>query len=308
MRITLHRSRLRKNRLHIPTTIFMISILLAACGSTPGSTLEKGITPTTAMTITLTSEPSLTPSPTATPTLTPTVTPVATATWAVHPAKQVTAPILLYHHIAVKEDRYYISPDVFRQQMETLVSLGYTGITVPQLVEVLQHGGELPERPVVITFDDGDLDVYQNAYPILQDLGLVATFYVVGTRLNSEDVISVDQLKEMTGAGWAVGCHSMTHIDLTLNHDALTYEAGNCKSLLEKEVGVPVLTFAYPYGTMDEFVAGKVAKYGYTSAVGLGTSSNHTWGTLYYLSRLEVQNSYDLAAFKALLPWTEPLK
>ena len=308
MRITLHHSRLRENRLHIPSTIFMISILLAACGSTPGATPEIGITPTAAMTITLTSEPSLTPSSTASPTPTATVTPAVTATWAVHPAKQVTAPILLYHHIAVKDDRYYISPDVFRQQMETLVSLGYTGITVPQLVEVLQHGGELPERPVVITFDDGDLDVYQNAYPILQDLGLVATFYVVGTRLNSEDVISVDQLKEMTGAGWAVGCHSMTHIDLTLNHDALTYEAGNCKSLLEKEVGVPVVTFAYPYGTMDEFVAGKVAKYGYTSAVGLGTSSNHTWGTLYYLSRLEVQNSYDLAAFKALLPWTEPLK
>ena len=274
----------------------------------PARPSDGAVTPTTAMTITLTSEPSLTPLPTASPTSTPTVTPAATATWAIHPAKQVTAPILLYHHIAVKDDRYYISPDVFRQQMETLISLGYTGITVPQLVEVLQHGGELPERPVVITFDDGDLDVYQNAYPIMQELGLVGTFFVVGTRLNSEAVISVDQLKEMTSTGWAVGCHSMTHVDLTLNHDALTYEAGNCKSLLEKEVGVPVVTFAYPYGTMDEFVAGKVAKYGYTSAVGLGTSSNHTWGTLYYLSRLEVQNTYDLATFKALLPWGDPLK
>jgi peptidoglycan/xylan/chitin deacetylase (PgdA/CDA1 family) len=288
--------------------MIMISALLVGCGSTPVPTLEQGVTPTTGVTFTLTSEPSMTPLPTASPTPTPTVTPVVTATWAIHPAKQVTAPILLYHHIAVKDDRYYISPDIFRLQMETLVSLGYTGITVPQLVEVLQHGGELPERPVVITFDDGDLDVYQNAYPILKGLGLVGTFYVVGTRLNSEEVISVDQLKEMTAAGWAIGCHSMTHVDLTLNHDALTYEAGNCKSFLEKEVGVPVVTFAYPYGTMDEFVAGKVAKYGYTSAVGLGTSSNHTWGTLYYLSRLEVQNTYDLVAFKALLPWIDPLK
>ena len=157
--------------------------------------------------------------------------------------------------------------------METLISLGYTGITIPQLVEVLQHGGALPERPVAITFDDGDLDVYQNAFPIMQELGLVGTFFVVGTRLDSNEFIQVDQLKEMTGAGWAIGCHSMTHIDLTLNHEALTYEAGVCKSTLEEKVGVPVSTFAYPFGTMDEFVAGKVSKYGYTSAVGLGTSS-----------------------------------
>jgi peptidoglycan/xylan/chitin deacetylase (PgdA/CDA1 family) len=308
MRIALYRSWLRQNSPQTCITMFMIGVLLAACGSTPLRPVDGEVTPTSAMTITLTSEPSLTPLPTASPTPTPTVTPATTATWAIHPAKQITAPILLYHHIAVKDDRYYVSPDVFRQQMETLISLGYTGITVPQLVDVLQHGGELPERPVVITFDDGDLDVYQNAYPIMRELGLVGTFFVVGTRLNSKEVISVDQLKEMTAAGWAVGCHSMTHIDLTLNHDALTYEAGNCKSFLEKEVGVPVVTFAYPYGTMDEFVVGKVAKYGYTSAVGLGTSSNHTWGTLYYLSRLEVQNAYDLAAFKALLPWVDPLK
>jgi peptidoglycan/xylan/chitin deacetylase (PgdA/CDA1 family) len=255
--------------------------------------------------VTLTSITSPTPSRTVTviPGSTATMTP--TATWATHPAKQVTAPILLYHHIAVKDDRYYISPNVFQQQMEKLLSLGYTGITVPQLVEVLQHGGELPERPVVITFDDGDLDVYQNAFPIMQDLGFVGTFYIVGTRLNSDDFIGVEQLKEMTAAGWAIGCHSMTHLDLTLNHDALTYEAGACKNALEKEVGVPVSTFAYPFGNMDDFVAGKVSKYGYTSAVGLGTSSDHSWGTLYYLSRLEVQNTYDMAAFTKLLPWVE---
>ncbi len=306
MKSNLHRFQLRRCGLRMIIMLSVVSVLMVGCGSTPATTPVNESTPTVEITATSTAEPSSTP--TTPPTPTPTVTPVVTATWAIHAAKQVTAPILLYHHIAIKDDRYYVSPDVFRQQMETLISLGYTGITVPQLVEVLQHGGELPERPVAITFDDGDLDVYQNAYPILQEFGLVATFYVVGTRLNSEEVISVDQLKEMTATGWAIGCHGMTHIDLTVNHDALTYEAGNCKSLLEREVGVPVVTFAYPFGSMDEYVAGKVAKYGYTSAVGLGTSSNHTWGTLYYLSRLEVQNTYDLAAFKALLPWAEPLK
>ena len=112
----------------------------------------------------------------------------------------------------------------------------------------------------------------------------------------------------MIAAGWAVGCHGMTHVDLTLDHDLLTYEAGSCKGFLEKAVSVPVTSFAYPFGNMDAVVANKLAEYGYLSAVGLGTSSEHTWGTLYYLSRLEIQNSYDLAAFTALLPWKEPIR
>ncbi|MGA9398912.1 MAG: polysaccharide deacetylase family protein [Anaerolineaceae bacterium] len=288
--------------------LLCIAAFLTACAGSSSAmnswSDNNRITPTVSQTDKPTSRPSETPLPTMTVTPNPTPTTAVTATWAVHPAKQVTAPILLYHHIAGKDDRYYISPAVFRQQMETLKEMGYTGINMTKLVDVLLNGGELPERPVVITFDDGDLDVYQNAFPVMQEFGLVGSFYIVGTRLNSTDFIDVAQLKEMIAAGWDVGCHSMTHIDLTLNHDALTYEAGSCKSRLENELGIPINTFAYPFGTIDEFVAGKVIKYGYKAAVGLGTSSDHSWGTLFYLSRLEVQNSYDLTAFSALLPWT----
>jgi peptidoglycan/xylan/chitin deacetylase (PgdA/CDA1 family) len=287
-----------------------MALLFMMCGLLVGCVAPPEGAPVMMVSETPSPSPSLTPRPTASATVPPepTLTKAVTATWEDLTAGQVVAPILLYHHIAEKDDRYYVSPEVFHQQMETLISLGYTGITVPHLVEVLQHGGALPARPVAITFDDGDLDVYQNAFPIMQALGLVGTFYVVGTRLESDGFIQVDQLKEMAAAGWAIGCHSMTHIDLTQNHEALTYEAGMCKNVLEQKVGVPVSTFAYPFGSMDEFVAGKVSKYGYTAAVGLGTSSEHTWGTLYYLSRLEVQNAYNLEAFRALLPWVEPAR
>ncbi len=289
--------------------LLCIGALVTACSGvssiTSGGTIDDLPTTTVMLVDTPTSQPSVTPQSTSTLTPNPTATTAATATWAIHPAKQVIAPILLYHHIGEKDDRYYVSPVIFRQQMELLKKMGYTGINMTKLVDVLLRGGELPDRPVAITFDDGDLDVYQNAYPIMHELGMVGTLYIVGTRLNSNDFLSIDQMKEMIAAGWDVGCHSMTHIDLTLNHDALTYEAGSCKSFLEKELGIPINTFAYPFGSMDEFVAGKVVKYGYTAAVGLGTSYEHNWGTLFYLSRIEVQNSYDLTTFSALLPWTE---
>jgi peptidoglycan/xylan/chitin deacetylase (PgdA/CDA1 family) len=297
----------RKSLLSV-SLLMLFSVWLGGCANNPASGTAVQTSPADMVAITPTGRPTQTSEPTVTSMPSPTVTTATTPTWAAQPPGQVTAPILLYHHIAVKDDRYYISPDVFRQQMEVLLSLGYTGVTVPKLVEVLQHGGELPARPVAVTFDDGDLDVYQNAFPVMRDLGLVGTFYVVGTRLDSNEFIGVDQLREMAAAGWAIGCHSMTHIDLTLNHESLTYEAGSCKSYLEEAVGAPVNTFAYPFGNMDEVVATKVAKYGYASAVGLGTLSEHSWGTLYYLSRLEVQNSYDLGAFKALLPWVDPAR
>ena len=86
----------------------------------------------------------------------------------------VTAPILLYHHIAppVDDNRYYVAPEVFKTQMEDLVASGYTAISMATLVKVMNDGGPLPDRPIVITFDDGNVDVYQNAFPVMKSLGL----------------------------------------------------------------------------------------------------------------------------------------
>ena len=80
---------------------------------------------------------------------------------------QVVAPILLYHHIADvgNSNRYYVSVENFRLQMLTLKQEGYTSVTPAMLVEALVYGAELPPKPVVITFDDGNLDVYTSAFP-----------------------------------------------------------------------------------------------------------------------------------------------
>jgi hypothetical protein len=64
-----------------------------------------------------------------------------------------------------------------------------------------------------------------------------------------------------------------------------------------------VKSFAYPFGTIDPYVVTKVQDYGYQSAVGLGVSYEHTMSTLYYLSRMEVQSSYDMDKFASMLPW-----
>ena len=255
---------------------------------------------------TLTPSASATPSPSPTPTLTPTVTP----TWVWNPAGEVIVPILLYHHVSDVENlnRYYVSPTDFRAQMESLKDWGYTAIPMSLLVEALISGAELPQRPIVITFDDGDLSVYENAFPIMQELGFVGVLYIVSNRLKSEGFVNAEQLGEMIAVGWEVGSHSLSHADLTLDHDLVRSEVLQSRLDLNETLGITVTTFAYPFGTMDPYVATKVQNYGYRAAAGLGKSWKHTWSTLYYLSRIEIHGDFDLDDFTARLPWSGPLQ
>lgn len=249
---------------------------------------------------------TFTPLPTSTPLPTDTPVPTNTPAEVWNPGGEVIAPILLYHHVSDTGtgNRYYITPDVFRAQLQALRDWGYTSITVSNLADVLINGGELPARPVVITFDDGNLDIYQNAFPIMQEMGFVGTFYIVGNRLHSNYYVTPDQIIEMANAGWEIGSHAMSHVDLTLDYSIVNYEVAQSRATLEQATGQTINTFAYPYGETDEFVSNKVSEYGYRAGVGLGTSWKHSTWTLFYLSRIEVQSSYDMTKFASLLPWS----
>jgi peptidoglycan/xylan/chitin deacetylase (PgdA/CDA1 family) len=260
-----------------------------------------------ALTPTITPTASQTPTITLTPSPTSTATPTITPTWIKHPkGTPIIAPILLYHHIRDidKPGRYDISPATFETQLQYLKQWGYTSITIEKLVDALKYSDPLPEKPVIITFDDGDLDIYQNAFPIMQKMGFVGTFYVVSNRLKSVDFVNVAQLREMVAAGWEIGSHSHSHNDMTLNHNSINSEALGSKKELIDAIGAPVNSFAYPFGQIDPVVGNHVASYGYTNGVGLGTSYTHTLGSIFYLSRLEVRNEYSFDAFAHLLPWS----
>lgn len=250
-----------------------------------------------------------TQAPTLTPSLTPTATPSLTPTWVYNEAGQVIAPILLYHHIDGQgyNGRYYVSVENFRLQMETLASWGYSAITLSTLLDALIDGAELPARPVVITFDDGDLDVYENAFPIMQELGFVGVFYIVSNRLQADGFVNVEQMQEMLAAGWEIGSHSQSHAELTANHGLARSEILDSKLALEDALGIKIESFAYPFGTIDAYLAQKVQDYGYRAAVGLGTGVTHTWSNLLYLERIEIYGEYTLEQFAARLPWNGEL-
>lgn len=287
--------------------------IIAYAGATPAATLfvppsqrSQSQTPTVRLSETPTATlipPTMTSTLTATPLPTNTPLPTATATFAPVEAGELKIPILLYHHVSdtMPANRYVVSRENFRLQMDRLRALGYSTISISKLVDVLIYGGLMPANPVVITFDDGNVDVYENAYPIMNEMNFTGVLYIVANRLESPGFMDVDQLKQMVASGWEIGSHSETHVDLTKDHDVVRYEELQSRLDLEEAISVTVKTFAYPFGLTDEYVSQSAQDYGYAAAVGLGTSIDHTWGTLFYLSRREVQGDYSLAQFVALL-------
>lgn len=286
--------------------LLLVLGLGAACGQ---GAVEPALTPIPSSTATEAPEPSPTftppPTHTSTPTLTPSITP--TPTWAWHPPGEVVAPILLYHHVDYENnsERYNVTPERFAEQMQALDDWGYTAITITQLIKAITEGTELPPRPVVITFDDGHISVYENAFPIMLDHGFPGVTYVVANRLKAEGFTGVEELVEMASAGWEVGSHSYTHTNLGEDTSVVRYEVLQSKLDLEDALSFPINTFAYPFGGFKPLVGDKVLRYGYLGGVGLGKNWTHNSDSLFFLQRIEVNGAYDLETFASLLPWSD---
>jgi peptidoglycan/xylan/chitin deacetylase (PgdA/CDA1 family) len=226
-----------------------------------------------------------------------------TPPWIWNPEGEAVVPILLYHRIgtAAGAGRYALAQETFGEQMSALRRWGYTSIPVSRLLQAIDSGAELPPRPVVITFDDGNADVYEVALPIMERFGFAGAVYVVSSRVGAEGFLSEEQLRALLRAGWEVGSHSMTHADLVASHDLVRQEVLYSRLALERTLEVRVTSFAYPFGRMDAFLARKVSSYGYRGAMGLGKTCRHDRSSLYYLSRLEIRADMGLEAFAALL-------
>lgn len=221
-----------------------------------------------------------------------------------HNPGDVIAPIFLYHHVSDQEkiNRYAVSVSQFRQQMDLLDHLGYKTITIAQLETAISDGAYLPEKPMIITFDDGAEDIFSTAYPIMKAHGYSGTLYIVGNYLDANEYLSVGEIKEMHEMGWEIGSHSMTHANLNQT-PSLSNEIFKSRKVISERTGIAINSFAYPFGIYNDFLAKKVITYGYKTAVGLGWSYNHSPDSIYYLSRIEIKHTLPLYDFNAKLPW-----
>ncbi len=190
----------------------------------------------------------------------------------------------MYHSISKdtnpKFKQFTVSPELFAEHMAYLHQHRYTPITVTQYVSAQYHGGDsLPERPVILTFDDGFADFYTEAFPLLKQYDFKATLYVTtgyveGTstwlqreREMTRPMLTWNQLREISLSGIECGGHSHTHPQLdTLTQYEAEREIVQSKRILESQLGDKVSTFAYPFGYYTDSVRRQVQKAGYMSA------------------------------------------
>ena len=184
------------------------------------------------------------------------------------PAAVVDVPVLNYHKIDTLYHALSLAPEEFEEQMKYLHDNGYQTISPDQLMGYLKYGRGLPEKPILITFDDGYLDNYTNAYPILKKYGYTATVFLV-TNLVGHDprFMSWDQAREMQKDGFVLGSHTVSHQPLTkLSEEAVRQELAVSMAVLEKELGKKPKYFAYPTGAYSLKIEELVRDAGYKGA------------------------------------------
>lgn len=173
-------------------------------------------------------------------------------------------PILCYHRISdgTKSD-YRVSQATFSSHMQILADSGYHSITPAQLYDYLVYNKVLPEKPVMITFDDSREEHALIAAPVMEKLGFRGVFFIMTITYNKKNYMTTDQIASLAKAGHTIGLHSWDHTMVTKYKDPADWlkQVSDPKIKLEKIVGKPVEYWAYPNGVFDHKGAVELSKY-----------------------------------------------
>lgn len=183
------------------------------------------------------------------------------------------APILMYHvtkaaPAGTPYPELWVSPADFRRQMQWLADNGYTGITLGQLFKYWDDGFKLPDKPVVISFDDGYPSQEKVARPTLARHRWPGVLFLELKNVgNPETGLTAAMVKKLIASGWEIGSHTISHPDLTtVSASVLRREVAGSKRLIARKFGVPVEFFCYPAGRYDDSVVRAVEAAGYKGA------------------------------------------
>ena len=176
---------------------------------------------------------------------------------------------IMYHHIGYLpptdwQYAFTITPERFRQQLDKLTALGFTPISCQDLC----NQQLTLQKPVLLTFDDGTLDTYQALFPILQERKVKATIFLITDFIGTQpDYMTWDQIKQMQQSGLVeFGSHTCSHARLRqLTDEQILHELTQSKKIIEEKLGVPCLSFCYPFGSgaFDKRVRPLVFQAGY---------------------------------------------
>jgi peptidoglycan/xylan/chitin deacetylase (PgdA/CDA1 family)/glycosyltransferase involved in cell wall biosynthesis len=230
-------------------------------------------------------------------------------------------PVFLYHHVGPPRagtiPDLTISPEKFERQVRWLARRGFVGIRPSDWLRWLRDGTCLPDKPILLTFDDGYADIADYALPVLRRHGFSAAVYIVTGQLGGTNawdevqgggthrLMTVEQIRYWAAQGIEFGAHSRTHRDLTkLSAAELAAEISGSKNDLASLLGSPVLSFAYPYGELSEAVS-DFARGEYDLAFTTERGLNYLRTDPHLLRRINISSNDSLIDIECHTHWGE---
>jgi peptidoglycan/xylan/chitin deacetylase (PgdA/CDA1 family) len=212
-------------------------------------------------------------------------------------------PVLCYHAIGDdKTNTLYVSQEKFKEQMDYLKNNGYFTLTMKEFNDYILNNKSVPEKAVLITFDDGYSNNYTLAYPILKNNLQNATIALITDFSNDSFYLSKDQILEMHKNGIEFVSHTTKHQSL----DEFSYEEQlkilkDSKLALENILGEPQTVFIYPYSKYNQYSEKAVKEAGYNMAFDLDGGIASRNDSPIHIKRQYVNGNYNLEQFKTLL-------
>lgn len=282
----------------ILSVILLLS--LGSCHSVPEVALKQAevVTPAVPAIINHTSETAI-------------VLPPETKTDAASIAARAEVPILCYHQIrewkpsdsrGVKD--MVVPPSIFREQMKLLADSGYHTVLPDQVYAWLTNGTPLPSKPVMLTFDDGDVDQYNIAYPEMKKYGFKGVFFVMTVSLGRSIYMKPEQVKALSDDGHIIACHTWNHENVRKYKEGdWDKQIAQSAKQLEAITGKPVRYFAYPFGAWNKAAIPELKKQNMIAAFQLSTRIDDQ-DPLYTIRRMIVPGDWSASTMLRVMKRT----
>jgi len=250
---------------------------------------------------------------------------IFTAGIIIYARAQYVVPVIMYHKIdnSSAASRLSVSPESFKRQMRFLKNQHYNVVKLEELAGMIKENGahlgsspgflgrnteprfiganlsgrmyKIPPKTIVITFDDGYESNYISAFPVLKQLGLHATIFIIPALVGREGYATWSQIVEMSESGFiTIGSHSMTHPWLpTQPVQKLDQEIRDSKIAIESRLKKEAAAFSYPLGGFNKDVREKVVQAGYKIAVATNPGKKYPKHDIFAMKRLRISSTSD---------------